>query len=104
MIAVMMRVEDVLDRLRGGLLDIEQAGLRAAREIRIHDDHVVLHLDPDVVAVALVFDFSFAKPDAGRNHLHVAGRRAKIALNAQVASHSQQRGEANPHRKVHVTH
>ena len=54
MIAVMMGIEDVLDRLRRNLLGVLHRQPRAAREIGIHDDEVVLHLDDDVVAVVLV--------------------------------------------------
>ena len=61
-IAVMVRIEDVLHRLAGEPFDIGQRGAGAAWKVGVHHDQVVLHLDDDVVAVAQVHQVALAEP------------------------------------------
>ena len=51
-VAVVVRVEDVLDRLLGRLLDGRDHVAGLLREVGVDDDDVVLEDDPDVVAAA----------------------------------------------------
>ncbi len=52
MIAVMVRIEDVADRLVGGLLDGRDDVARLLGEVGVEDDDVILENDPDVIAAA----------------------------------------------------
>ena len=63
MIAVVVRIEDVLHRLGRNLLDIREGGPCPAGEVGVHHDQVVLHLDDDVVAVAEILQIALAEPD-----------------------------------------
>src|SRR5437016_927456 len=73
MIAVMVRIEDKLYRLRRNFRSIRQNCSRAAGEVRIHNDQIILHLDDAVVAVPLAQDIAFAKPYAWGDQLYCVG-------------------------------
>ncbi len=73
MIAVVVRIEDKLHRLRRNFRSIGQNCSRAAGEVCIHDDEIILHLDDAVVAMPLAQDIAFAKPYAGRDQLYSVG-------------------------------
>ena len=76
-VAVVVRVEDVLDRLVGRLLDGRDDVAGFLGEVGVDDDDVVLEDDPDVVAAAEGdlrvggADGRVAEEDAGGDLLHV---------------------------------
>ena len=63
-IAVMMRVEYELHWLGGNRLDVRHERTGAARVIGVHNEQVILHLDHDVVAVAVLIEIALAEPNA----------------------------------------
>src|SRR5437660_10411871 len=73
----MVRIEDIADRLGGGLLDGGNDVPRLLGKIGVKDDHEVLEHDPDVVAAAesdrLVrgTDRGVAKVNAGSDLTHL---------------------------------
>src|SRR5215470_14680105 len=57
-------IEDVLHGLRRDLFDVRHGRAGAAGVIGIHDDEVVLHLDDDVIAMAILVEIALPEPDA----------------------------------------
>ena len=76
-VAVVVRVQHVLDRLLGGLLDVGDHVRGLLGEVRVDDDDVVFEDDPGVVAAAernlrvVGGDGRVAEEDAGGDLLHV---------------------------------
>src|SRR5262245_12537277 len=72
MVAMMMSIKYILDGLLGRLLDVCQAGFSPTGEISVDNNQIVLHFDPDVVAVTFLLDLSFSEPYPRGNLLYVA--------------------------------
>jgi hypothetical protein len=89
---MMVGVEDVFNRLGRDLPGVRQHGARAAREIRVHHDEVILHFDDGVVAVALVFDVALAKPHAGRDLFDGVGLRVAAGEKESEAEQGAETG------------
>src|SRR5437016_2062495 len=77
MVAVMVRVENILHRLVGDALGRLHGQARADGVVGVHHDEVILHLDEDVVAVTLPLDVALAEPDAGGDQLDLIGLRVR---------------------------
>ena len=75
MVAVVMSIEDVLDGFGRDAVGGFQGESRAAGEIGVDDDQVILHLDDDVVGVAEVREVAFTEPDAGNDQFDLARLR-----------------------------
>ena len=69
-VAVVVRVENVLDGLAGKLLRVGRGQARAGGEVGVDDDEIVLHLNDDVIAMPLLLDVAFAEPNAGYDLLN----------------------------------
>ena len=80
MIAMMMGVKNILYRLLGCLLDIRQTGLCATWKIGIHDNQIIFHLNPNVVAVTFVFKLALTKPNPWGNEFHLPGGRLSFMM------------------------
>ena len=65
MVPVVVGIEDVLHGLRRNLFNVRHRRAGAAGVIGIHDDEVVLHLDHDVIAMAVLVEIALPEPDAG---------------------------------------
>jgi len=79
-VAVVMRVKDVLDGFGRNSLRRFHGQARSAGEVRIHYDQVVFHLDDDVVGVAEVGKVALAEPDTGDDELdfsRLSGRASR---------------------------
>ena len=61
---MMVGVEDILHRFGRDLFRVGHSEPRAAWEIGIHNNEVILHLDDDVVAVSEILDIAFPEPNA----------------------------------------
>jgi len=72
MVSMMMGVKDIFHRLLGGLLDICKASLCAAGIVGVHDNQIILHLDPDIVAVTLFDNFTLSEPNSRADLLHIS--------------------------------
>src|SRR6185503_16159727 len=71
-VTVMVSVKHVLYGLFRCFLDIRHASFRTTGEVGVDNNQVVLHLDPDIVAVTLLLDLALAEPNARSNLLYVA--------------------------------
>ena len=87
MIAVMMRIEDVLYRFRGNRLDVRHERPCAARVVRVHDNQIIGHLDDDVIAMAELIQIALAKPHAWNDLLN------GFQLGVGAGRHERRQGE-----------
>ena len=99
---MVVRVEDVLHGFLGDPLRVRHRPARAAGEIGVHDDQVVLHFDDHVIAVTLVH-IAFAEPDAGRDEadgLRIGvGPRHEERKDTQSRETAEAAPDASGHRR-----
>ena len=91
----------VLDGLARNFLCCSQSQASAAREVSIHHDKVVLHLDDDVIAVTHALEVALAKPHAGDNLFYSVWLRFAIG---KQQSNREQRHEERHDPEANVFH
>ena len=98
-VAVVVRVEDVADRLVGGLLDGRDDVAGLLGEVGVEDDDVILEDDPDVIAAAEEDRFvggadgGVAEEDAGRDFADLVELHLRRLVGAVRGSGDSKEGD-----------